>query len=363
MHDTRRIEDARTDAGPAAIGNCLARHGRAGRLGQPGRQPFDRRLLARRAREAATGREDNADDEAATPAQQRSQAYLLLAQAAEQRRDFKDAEMWLAKVDASQALLVQSRRASLLAQQGQLEQARALLRQLPERSPEEVRAKLLAEAQLLRDQKQWAPAYSVLTDANQRFRDDTDLLYEQAMMAEKLDRFQEMEQLLRRVIALRPDHPAAFNALGYTLADRNERLVEAKQLIERALEMTPGDPFLIDSLGWVEYRLGNREEAMRLLRQAYQSAWISSAVVRDIRSQMFAKLQTLSTGWFHRHQQGDVLTRLFNDVMILEQGLTATLRDGIFQSLSLVVSSFDRDQLALCARVRASVVSRPLSAG
>ncbi len=230
-----------------------------------------REYLARADREEATGREANADDEAATPAQQRSQAYLMLAQAAEQRRDFKDAEMWLAKVDASQALLVQSRRASLLAQQGQLEQARALLRQLPERSPEEARGKLLAEAQLLRDQKQWAPAYSVLNDANQRFRDDTDLLYEQAMMAEKLDRFQEMEQLLRRVIALRPDHPAAFNALGYTLADRNERLVEAKQLIERALEMTPGDPFLIDSLGWVEYRLGNLEAALKWLTQAYRS--------------------------------------------------------------------------------------------
>jgi len=75
------------------------------------------------------------------------------------------------------------------------------------------------------------------------------------------------------------------------------------------------------------------------LRQAYQSAWISGAVVRDLRSQMFGKLQTLSTGWFRRHQQGDVLTRLFNDVMVLEQGLTTTLREGIFQSLSLVVSS------------------------
>lgn len=75
------------------------------------------------------------------------------------------------------------------------------------------------------------------------------------------------------------------------------------------------------------------------LRQAYQSAWISGAVVRDLRGQMFGKLQTLSTGWYRRHQQGDVLTRLFSDVMVLEQGLTTTLRDGIFQMLSLVVSS------------------------
>jgi ATP-binding cassette subfamily B protein len=75
------------------------------------------------------------------------------------------------------------------------------------------------------------------------------------------------------------------------------------------------------------------------LRQAYASAWISGAVVRDLRGQMFGKLQTLSTGWFQRHQQGDVLTRLFTDVAVVEQGLTQTLREGLFQILSLVLSS------------------------
>ena len=75
------------------------------------------------------------------------------------------------------------------------------------------------------------------------------------------------------------------------------------------------------------------------LRQAYASAWISGAVVRDLRSQMFGKLQTLSTGWFQRHQQGDVLTRLFTDVAVVEQGLTQTLREGLFQILTLVLAS------------------------
>ena len=78
-----------------------------------------------------------------------------------------------------------------------------------------------------------------------------------------------MERLLRRVIALKPDHPHAHNALGYSLADRGLRLPEARALIQRALELSPGDPFITDSLGWVEFRLGNRDEAARLLRQAY----------------------------------------------------------------------------------------------
>lgn len=211
------------------------------------------------------------DEDAATPAQRRMQAYLLLAQAAEQRRDFQAAEGWLAKVDSSEALPVQMRRASLLAQQGQLEEGRALIRNLPEKTPEDARSKLLAEAQLLRDQKQWSAANRVLATANDRYPDDTDLLYEQAMMAEKLDRMHEMEQLLRRVMALKPDQSAAYNALGYSLADRGMRLPEARQLIMKAMELTPNDPFLIDSMGWVEYRMGNLEEAVEWLRQAYRS--------------------------------------------------------------------------------------------
>ena len=211
------------------------------------------------------------DEDAATPVQRTTQAYLLLAQAAEQRRDFKAAEGWLAQVDGTQALAVQSRRASLLAQQGKLEEGRVLIRQLPERTPDDARAKLLAEAQLLRDNRQWEAALGVLTEANRRFRDDGDLLYEQAMMAEKLDRLADMEQLLRQVIALKPLQPQAYNALGYSLADRNRRLPEARQLIAKAVELAPGDPFLIDSLGWVEYRMGNREQALRWLRQAYRA--------------------------------------------------------------------------------------------
>jgi Flp pilus assembly protein TadD len=80
-----------------------------------------------------------------------------------------------------------------------------------------------------------------------------------------------MERLLRRVIELKPDHQHAHNALGYSLADRNLRLPEARELITKALSLAPGDPFITDSLAWVEFRLGNRDAALRLLRQAYQA--------------------------------------------------------------------------------------------
>ncbi len=221
--------------------------------------------VAEAASSAAADEEDSAKPEAGLV-----QAWLMLAQAAEQRGDFKAAEGWLARIDdPARALEVQTRRASILAQQGRIREARELIQKAPERRPEDARAKVMAEAGVLRDVKHWKEALEVLAAANQRFPDDADLLYEQAMMAEKLDRLDEMEKLLRRVIEIKPDNAQAHNALGYSLADRRIRLPEARQLIQKALELSPGDPFITDSLGWVEYRMGNRDEALRLLRQAY----------------------------------------------------------------------------------------------
>ena len=220
--------------------------------------------------DGANSARDAAQDEASS--ESLTQAWLLLAQAAEQRGDLAAAEGWLARIDDPQRVLdVQTRRALLLARQGDVAQARELIYAVPERSPADARAKVLAEVQVLREVKQWAGAFAVLESANQRFENDPDLLYEQAMIGEKLERLDTMEALLRRVIELKPDHAHAYNALGYSLADRNLRLEEAKTLIERALQLTPGDPFITDSLGWVEFRLGRRDEALRLLQQAYKT--------------------------------------------------------------------------------------------
>ena len=214
------------------------------------------------------------DDDDETPSSEAGllQAYMLLAQAAEMQGDFAQAEVWLNKVDSPQrALEVQVRRASLLARQGKIDEARALIRKAPEKTPADARAKAFAEAQVLRDVKQWSAAYDVLAAASKKFPNDADLLYEQSMIAEKQGRMDDMERLLRRVIEIQPDYHHAYNALGYSLAERNLRLEEARDLIRKALALKPGEPFITDSLGWVEYRLGNREEAARLLRQAYHS--------------------------------------------------------------------------------------------
>jgi tetratricopeptide (TPR) repeat protein len=205
-----------------------------------------------------------------------TQAYLSLAQIAEKRKDFSLAESWLAKIDSPQALVsTQSRRASLLAKQGKMAEARELIRKLPERQGEngaaDRRMKTLTEVQLLQTNKEYQAAYDLLAQAIVSSPQDHELVYQQAGAAEKLKRYPEMERLMRRTMELKPDYAYAYNALGYSFADRNVRLPEAKALLQKALELAPGDPAITDSLGWVEFRLGNTKEAIALLEKAYKS--------------------------------------------------------------------------------------------
>ena len=199
-----------------------------------------------------------------------TQAYLLMAQVAEKQNDLPAASAWLDRIeDADDIMAAQMRRASLLARQGKMAEAREHLRNQPIRRPADVRLKLVAEAQLLREFKQWQPAYEVYSEAVQEFPEDKELIYDQAMMAEKTDRMDDMERLLRQIMAAQPDHYHAYNALGYSLADRGLRLPEAKQLIEKAVALQPDDAYIQDSLAWVEFRLGNAARALDILKAAY----------------------------------------------------------------------------------------------
>ena len=201
-----------------------------------------------------------------------AQAYLSLSQLAEKRKDYAAAENWLSRIDSPADLArAQIRRASILANQGKLEQGRQLIRQLPESSAADARLKFNAEVSLLRDARQYQLAHDVLAQALTKTPDEPDLLYEQAMMAEKLGRVDEMERLLRQLTGLKPDYYQAYNALGYSLAERNTRLPEAKALIQKALEYAPTDPYIRDSLGWVEFRMGNASEAVQIFEAAYKA--------------------------------------------------------------------------------------------
>lgn len=199
-----------------------------------------------------------------------TQAYLRLSEIAEQKKDYAAAQDWLARIDNAQELVsIQSRRAAILARQGKLDEARALIHALPQATPADARMKISAEVQILRDTQHFQLAYGVLRDAVTADPTDLDFQYDLAMMADKLGRPEEMERILRQIIAIKPDYHHAYNALGYSLADRNQRLPEARALILKALEFAPDDPFISDSLAWVDYRSGNYPDALRILQKAF----------------------------------------------------------------------------------------------
>lgn len=199
-----------------------------------------------------------------------SQLYLLQAQIAEKQGRYAEADALLRRIeDAPNLLSVQARRATLLARQGKLTEARALIEAVPASGPGQQRLKRLAEVQLLRDANQHAQAYALQAQLQKQDPDDAELAYDTALLAERAGKLDEMERLLRGIIARRPDFQHAYNALGYSFAERGIHLEEAEQLVRKALDMSPGDPFITDSLAWVKFRRGDLPQALKLLEEAY----------------------------------------------------------------------------------------------
>jgi tetratricopeptide (TPR) repeat protein len=200
------------------------------------------------------------------------QAYLLMSQVAAQSQQYAEADDYLQRIrSAEDFFAIQTRRALLLAQQGRLDEARTLIRDLPEKQPQDARTKLNAELQILRERKEHQATYDLLKEGVQRFVQDVDLLYDLAIAADRLKRFDEMELVLRQVMQLQPDYHHAYNALGYSFAERNIRLNEAHALVTKALSLAPNDAHIQDSMGWVEFRRGHWDEALRWLQQAFET--------------------------------------------------------------------------------------------
>ena len=194
-----------------------------------------------------------------------------LGQIAEEQKNWPGAIEWYKTIQRGEyAVPARVRIANAIAKQGRLDEARAYLRNAgAQDEPQRVQL-LVAESQMLREANLNKEAFDLLGRALAESPDQPDLLYDYALTAEKIDRHDLLESNLVRLIKLRPDHAHAYNALGYSLADRNIRLPEAKTLIEKALELSPNDFFIIDSMGWVLYRMGDLPGAAAQLRRAWQ---------------------------------------------------------------------------------------------
>ncbi len=195
---------------------------------------------------------------------------LYLGQIAEERKNLPEALRWYGEVgEGEQYVPAQMRYAQILARQGKLDAARAHLQQAAAKSSQQRVQLILAEAQLLREANQPKTAFDLVGQALDRLPNNPELLYDYAMLAEKIERVDILEVSLRKLIEIRPEHAHAYNALGYSLAERNQRLPEARELIEHALQLAPDDSFIVDSMGWVLYRMGNLKDALGYLRRAF----------------------------------------------------------------------------------------------
>lgn len=203
-----------------------------------------------------------------------SPVYVNLAQIALQRKDKKTADQWLAKVERKEGknpawFAIQMRRALLIASDGHYTEARKFLQTItPEKDAEKIQI-LQTEAQIMKDAGQTLEAFVLLQLALSEYPGSTELIYDFAMLAEAQKQYPEMEAALKQLIQMAPNNALAYNALGYSYADRNIELQSAQQLIEAANQLNPNDPYILDSLGWVKFRLNKLPEAEQYLRSSF----------------------------------------------------------------------------------------------
>ena len=196
---------------------------------------------------------------------------LYLAQIAEDTKQYAKAiEAYRAVTEGDRGWLAKLRIGAMYGKLGRVDEAQRWLADLPAVTKEQKVQVRQAEAQVLRDTGDDTGAYRVLSKGLEDHPDTPDLIYDLAMVAEKLDKVDEAEARLKRLVELKPDDAQALNALGYTIVDRTARVDEGLALIERAHQLSPKDPFILDSLGWAFYRLGKLDEAERYLRAALE---------------------------------------------------------------------------------------------
>ncbi|MDO8988309.1 MAG: tetratricopeptide repeat protein [Sideroxyarcus sp.] len=161
------------------------------------------------------------------------------------------------------------REVALLDKAGKQGEAREVLSRAVAKTDAQRAQLIMIEAQLLREEKQYEATYKVLAKGLEKFPEHPDLLYQTAMAADKLNKTELFEQMIRKLMKLAPDNAHAYNALGYSLLDRKQRIPEAMTLVEKAYQLAPDDAAIIDSMGWGNYLLGNLDKSLEFLNKAY----------------------------------------------------------------------------------------------
>jgi tetratricopeptide (TPR) repeat protein len=202
--------------------------------------------------------------------QGREGVSYFLGQLSEAKENEAEALVYYREVSSGEYQFpAQLRVVYLLSKKGQYAEARQFLKKIQAATDAQRVQLVLIEARLLRDSKQYKDAYQVLQQSLIKDPSQLELLYEAAMLGDLLGHHEASEQMLRKLIKIKPDHAQAYNALGYSLLERNVRIPEAMQLVEKALLLAPDDLAIMDSVGWGYFRSGRLDESVAMLRRAY----------------------------------------------------------------------------------------------
>ncbi len=172
-----------------------------------------------------------------------------------------------ARVDSPDDLRLARLYAQALRQNGQPDQAVAVLQEMLARQEQNPFA-YVSLAQIYQDANRGGDAVKTLESAEARFPADTSIPFELGAVLEKQKRYAEAESAFRKVLAIDPDHAAALNYLGYMLADRGERLDESVGYLKKALEIDPDNGSYLDSLGWAYFKGDKLDLAAENLQRA-----------------------------------------------------------------------------------------------
>ena len=198
------------------------------------------------------------------------QIYMYLARIYAQREDLANVLNWVEKISAG-PMFVDSRifaAQSIRAKNG-VSDAINYLDQFKSLDRQEKLKFLQLKTSFLYNDNQYQQAINLMLSEEEKYNDSAEFYFDFGLLYEKNKDFESMEKHLKKAISLKPDYAIAYNALGYSYADRNIKLDDAKKYIEIALSIDPQNHYILDSMGWVYFRLGNYDIAYEFITKAY----------------------------------------------------------------------------------------------
>lgn len=235
-------------------------------------------------------------------AEQISHGYLEIIET------YREQKQWVEATQACQEgvkrlphdRLLKIELAKLLADQGRPEEGIQMVRAQLKGTPED-RETYVQLSQVYARLKRWKEAEDAISQAEKfasRPEDRQEVEFAQASYYERQKKYDQAEQVFRKLLQQDPNDTQTLNYLGYMLADRSTHLEEALSLVKRAVNLDPQNGAYLDSLGWVYFKMGNYDQAEESLRRAADKT-PNDATVQDHLGELYAKTGKLKLAAAH----------------------------------------------------------------